>query len=252
MGNIDNDKLNKKYDKYKKNNLPTPNWNDERKIMEYVWFKDDNLQLSDELSYALEEISLAGLYYPYIDKHVESYLKGKKWIRNVVIGHNHGHSFEEVIKALYYSPESFKIEKKDYKYYSAQQLEYLKRIQNYLLLIGLKDLGNNKISNSRFRNKLHKKYYDCVLIEMKSKNINNLIKGKIDYRVVKYHKGYNPDTFEPHKALIVDENNNFRLYVDIIATKYKKRKDIKGYYFTNKPKENSKVIVYYINIIEVL
>ena len=250
---VDLNKFNKRYDKYKKNNLPTPFWDEERQVMEYVCFNNnDELEVYPEISYGLENISLSGLYYPYIDKHVESSLKGKKWIRNVVVGHNHGHSFEEVLKALYYSPESFKIEKKDQKYYSEQELEYLRRIQNYLKLIGLKDLGNDKISNSRFRNKLHKKYSECRFMVMHSRNINNLIKGKLDFRLTKYYKEFNIDDFKPHKALIIDEKDNFKLYVEVIAAKVKKKKDIKGYYFTNKPKDNTKVIIYYLNVLEIL
>lgn len=242
----------KVYDKYKKNNLPTPYWNEEREIKEYVYFDNDNLQVYDELSYALEDITLVSLYYPFIDKHFMSYKKGRKRVYNVVVGHNHAHSFEEVLIALYYSPESFKIEKKDYSYYSEQELEYLKRVQNYLLLIGLKDLGNNKINNNRFRNKLHKKYNECRLIKMNSRNINKLIQGKIDFKVDKYYKGYSIDDFKPHKALIIDEKDNYRLYVDIIGTKTKKAKEIKGYHYNDKPKDNAKVIVYYINVLEIL
>lgn len=242
----------KQYDKFKKNNLPTPYWNEERQIKEYVYFDNENIQVYDELSYALEDITLAGLYYPFIDKHVEGVLKGKKWIKNVVVGHNHGHSFEEVLRALYYSPESFKIEKKDYSYYSEQELQYLKRVQNYLLLIGLKDLGNNKINNNRFRNKLHKKYNECRLIVMNSKNINKLIKGKIDFGVSKYYKGYSTDDFKPYKLLILDEKDNYRLFVEIVGSKTKKGKEVKGYYFNEKPKDNAKVIVNYINILEIL
>nr|MCR4581029.1 hypothetical protein [Bacilli bacterium] len=218
MSKFNFDLFNKRYDKFKKNNLPTPFWDEERQVREYVCFNDDRLQVFNDLNSSLEDITLAGLYYPFVDKHVESYLKGKKWIRNVVVGHNHGHSFEEVVKAVYYSPESFKIEKKDKIYYSEQELEYLKRIQNYLLLIGVKDLGDDKISNARFRNKLQKKYSDCCIIAMHSRNINNLIKGKIDYRITKYSKYYNPDNFTPHKALIVDEKDNFRIYVEVIES----------------------------------
>lgn len=250
MTDFDYDKFNKRYDKYKKNNLPTPFWDEERQVKEYVCFNnDDKLEVYPEISYGLEDISLAGLYYPFIDKHVEGSLKNKKW--TVVVGHNHGHSFEEVLRALYYSPESFKIEKKDYVYYSTQELEYLRRIQNYLKLIGMKDLGKDKISNSRFRNKLHKKYSECAIITMNSRNINKLIKGKLDFRVIKYYKHFNADNFIPHNALIVDEKDNFRLYVKVIATKVKKRKDIKGYHFVTKPKDNTKVIVYYLNVLEV-
>ena len=87
---------------------------------------------------------------------------------------------------------------------------------------------------------------------MNSRNINNLIKGKIDFRITKYYKEYSTEGFTPYKALLVDEKNNYRLYVEIIGTKCKKFKDIKGYYFNEKLKDNSKVIVYYINVIEVL
>ena len=186
----------KVYDKYKKNNLPTPYWNEEREIKEYVYFDNDNLQVYDELSYALEDITLVSLYYPFIDKHFMSYKKGRKRVYNVVVGHNHAHSFEEVLIALYYSPESFKIEKKDYSYYSEQELEYLrteKRAEiadRIKVALGFGDLSENseydeaKGAQAENENKIielenklrHAKIIDESEIDTKTVQVGNTVK----------------------------------------------------------------------------
>ena len=80
-----------------------------------------------------------------------------KYIKKSVVGHSHAHSFEEVVSALYSSPESFSIAKDEEQYYSKQELEYLRRVQKYLLFIGMKDLEKQKVPVSRYRNKIHSK-----------------------------------------------------------------------------------------------
>ena len=52
----------KRYDKFQKNNLPTPFWDDERQTLEYVHFiNEEEREISDDLVYALENITRAGL-----------------------------------------------------------------------------------------------------------------------------------------------------------------------------------------------
>ena len=59
---------------------------------------------------------------------------------NIKNKHSHAHSIEEVIKELYYNPETFNINKEDEYLYSKQELKYLKRLKNILQIIGLKDI----------------------------------------------------------------------------------------------------------------
>lgn len=141
----------KKYDKFRKNNLPTPFWDDERQTLEYVYFcngksvfnnqkVNNELEVNPSLFEALGEIAFTGFYYSFTDRHFIGEKENGKYIWKSVIWHNHAHSFEEVVRALYDSPESFNIAKDEEQYYSKQELEYLRRVQKYLLFIGLKDL----------------------------------------------------------------------------------------------------------------
>lgn len=129
----------KRYDKFKKNNLPTPFWDEERNVLEYVWFDKDGLNVSSNICYGLENISCTELYY--------SFSVGP-------IGHMHDHSFENVVRILYDYPKTFKINKDEEQFYSKQELTYLKRIQEYLISIGLDDVDpSKKVSINRYRNK---------------------------------------------------------------------------------------------------
>lgn len=129
----------KRYDRFKKNNLPTPFWDEERQTLEYAYFYHIRLNLNNEelevyfrLSEALGEIAFTGFYYSFTDKHIISWKdENGKFKQKSVIGHNHAHSFEEVVESLYHFPESFHIAKEEEQYYSKQELEYLKRVQKY-------------------------------------------------------------------------------------------------------------------------
>ncbi len=138
-----------KYEKFKNNNLPTPFWNEERQILEYVYYEKSKnqgktLTVSTNLAECLGDISLIGLYFPFtytikIDHFIEKTING------------HAHFFNDVLKVLYDYPESFKIMKNDESYYSAQELEFIKRVQEYLLQLGLKDLRKTKFARSRYK-----------------------------------------------------------------------------------------------------
>lgn len=128
----------KRYDKFKNNNLPTPYYDKERNVLEYVWFNEEGLNVSDNICWPLESLSNTELYY--------SFSVGP-------IGHMHDHEFSNVVRMLYDYPISFNISKDEEEYYSKQELKYLKRIQEYLVSIGLKDIDpNKKVSINRYRN----------------------------------------------------------------------------------------------------
>ena len=172
MNKLDYEIFSKRYDKFKKNNLPTPFWDEERQVLEYVHFNkeylngDDsqnlNLEINKDLVKALGDIARTGLYYSFISKKIVYMKENGKLINKVEVGHCHAHSFEEVVRMLYDFPESFLISKEDEEFYSKQELDYLKKTQNYLLLIGLKDLETLKVPVSRYRNKKHSKYRETV------------------------------------------------------------------------------------------
>ena len=143
----------KRYDKFKRNNLPTPFWDEERQTLEYVsydseldyWnnlFKtededfDRKLNVNYSIVEALEDIAFTGFYYPYTCGYF-SLAKVTDEDHNLKIkkGHTHSHSFEQVVKSLYDFPESFSISKDEEQFYSKQQLKYLRRVQKYLLFI---------------------------------------------------------------------------------------------------------------------
>lgn len=164
----------KRYDKFKKNNLPTPFWDEERQIFEYVRYDsqldyynnniknknedfDRRLNINRNIVEALGDISSINFYYSYTCSYfTEEKLDEDNYSLKLVKGHTHSHYFEDVVNALYSFPESFNISKEEEQFYSEQQLKYLRRVQKYLILIGLKDIDSIKPSIKRYRNEKQK------------------------------------------------------------------------------------------------
>ena len=130
----------KKFDKFKKYNMPYPFFDCERQVLEYV---NKDMLMSDTgeqeyisrkpmLSEALSEIISSFFYYSFNTRIEDE--EG-----NTYSGHSHAHNFEEGVAACYAYPEHFDILEEDKKYYSEQQLLFLKRLKKYLLFIGIKD-----------------------------------------------------------------------------------------------------------------
>ena len=128
----------KRYDKFEKNNLPTPFWDEKRQTLEYVnignrknIYNFDNInnkmKVYSNLTSALEDLVDINFYYPFYAKHQELTKNGNKF----VVGNTHTHSFENVVQSLYESPESFYISSEDEEFYSKQELRYLKKLQKY-------------------------------------------------------------------------------------------------------------------------
>lgn len=172
MNNFEYKKNTKRYEKFKKCNLPVPFWDEERQVREYVFY-DKNFYSNateewqyyivySDLSRALEDLALTSLYFSY---NCGGYHMNEDGTFRFEVGHSHAHALEEVIEDLYKYPETFKILPEDEEFYSKRELQYLKDIQNYLISIGLKDIGEPKydeegnpvIDFDRYQNKNREK-----------------------------------------------------------------------------------------------
>lgn len=236
--------FNLRYEKFKKNNLPTPFWDKERQVLEYVFYDKDDYSINSNLTDALS--NKFSLYYPF--NCLITTIDGNK-----KIGHCHEHTFEEVVRDLYNYPVSFNIPKKDEIYYSKQELNYLKILKNYLLLVGLTDMPDT-VKISRYRNKLVKKYQNAIIIKLTNREINDIIKGKRVFFAVKKNR-YNKDLKKYSKGelqyLIVDEKNNFRLLIEYVEKKKQQYSEIKKQVRASKTKDTDDMMVHYFKIIEV-
>ena len=253
----------KRYDKFINNNLPTPFWDDERQVQEYVYFYNgksffnmeiakDELNVYSNLSDALGDIAFTSFYYPFTDSHIKCWKDEKgKIIREVVTEHSHSHSFEGVVESLYYSPETFNISKDEESYYSKQELEYLRRVQKYLLFIGMKDITLKKDSK-RYSNAKHSKYENVLIYEFSDFTLNKIINGERDFRVIKWFPEYTNRIYKPkeYQALVVDKDDNFKMFIEFTNEEVKLYKDIKKL-CDNNFNDNDKVILIHFKILEV-
>ena len=248
MEKFDYKTFRKRYDKFKNNNLPTPFWDRERQVLEYVFYEKDKYHSDFNISNNLTDSfsNKISLYYPF--NCVIATKDGKR-----KIGPCHEHSFESVIRNLYDYPVSFSISKKDEIYYSKQELDYLKLLKNYFLLVGLSDIPDN-VRVSRFRNKLVKKYQKCIIITLDNRVINNIIKGKCLFFAVKKSKD-NSQLIKYRKGelqyLITDKKGHFRLLIEYVERKQEKYSDIKKYVKVPNTKDNNYVMVSFFKIIEI-
>ena len=243
MSRFDYKTFNKRYEKFKKNNLPTPFLDRERKTVEYVFYDQDKLNVYKNLTDAF--MSKISLFYPF---NCAMFTKeGQK-----VIGHCHEHSFEDVVRDLYKYPVSFNITKKDEIYYTKRELSYLKILKNYLLLIGLNDIGDN-VKVTRYRNKLEEKYQSAIITQLDNRQINNIIKGKCVFFAVKKTKT-NKDIRKYNKGelqyLVIDNKYNFRLLIEYVEKRKQKYQEIKKQVKVTNTKDNDDVMVYYFKVLE--
>ncbi len=248
MADFDYKTFNKRYEKFKKNNLPTPFWDRERQVLEYVFYDKDYCNDGYFVSNSLVDSFSNKLSFRYQFNSITITKDGKK-----KVGHRHAHSFEEVVRDLYDYPVSFNVPRKDEFYYSKQELSYLKILKNYLLLVGLNDVEDN-IRVSRYRNKLVKKYQNAIIIQLDNREINNIIKGRRVFFAVKKNK-YNKDLKKYKKGelqyLIIDNKHNFRLLIEYTEDKMQKYEEIKKQVKVSNTKDKDEVIVHYFKVLEV-
>ena len=77
--------------------------------------------------------------------------------------------------------------------------------------------------------------------------------AKRDFRLIEYYKGFKPKIYKSneYQALIVDKNNNFKLFVEFTYDELKKYKDIKKLCNNKELKDNDKVIICHFKILEI-
>jgi len=235
------DKFDKRYEKFKDNNLPTPFYDEERKVFEYVSF-NENLFVDSDLIYPLGDISWSYLLYPYYIKDYARLENDNK--AKLQLFHSHSHNFKDVLYDLYMHPESFKISDEDKEYYSRQELDYLDKIQKFLNLIKLKDIYKGK--KNRYNNNLYNKYKEAHFIRLDNDIINLMINNKLNYIVssINYDIG---KTF-----LILDKENNYKLFIKTTNKERCLYSDIKMYYPNDVYKDDTKLNKYSFEIVEYL
>lgn len=249
--------FNKRYDRFKRCNLPAPFFDDERQVFEYVYFenepdKDKRLVVSHNLYNAFEYIIWDQFYYPFNSRHYVGYYdEDGKYVHKEEIGHVHEHDFDCVIRWVYEFPETFSIDKEDEHFYSEQELRFIKHLQNYLLFIGIKDLKYNEKRTTRSFNKKRKKYENAYIRACSDKKIKEILSGELNYDVYKYQEGYELKNYKKGECicLVVNTDDKFVMSLEFGNSELKSYKDVKKYYKMDL-KDNDKVIVSYFKIKE--
>ena len=239
----------KRFKKFKNFNLPASFYDKERNVSDYAYYdKNNKLCYSSNLLDPFKEIINIEFYYTC---HSKYFIEDNNEII-IEEGFYFSDSFEEIIELLYDFPESFKLLDDDKRKYNEQQIQFLTRLKNYLLLIGLKDLKNNKIPLDRYKNKLQEKYKDAHIIKFQNKILKDFINKKynFDYRkfILDRQIINKEDNF---KALLVDEDENFRLYIRFLDSEVKKYKEIKNIINDEKLKDEDEVVLRYFEILEI-
>lgn len=259
-------KRNKKrnYNKiYKNCSLPYLYYDKKRETTFWLSFDKKNKEYneSQNLDYALEDFVRSGLVYHY-QANIYS-ANGRNERPSYRIKVSHCHRFEEVIKALYKYPDTFVIPKEYLNEYSEQELQYLKHIQNYFHIIGLKDEKRSKelmeitakvdeLYNQKRTIRNHfqlKKYWklECkisrndriercnntkasLFLDYRNMYIDNeqiiesILKEERDYRI--YRKHYKKHSRVGERHFLIDKEENYRAILEFVSEEEIKFKDL--------------------------
>lgn len=260
----------KQYDKFRSNNLPTSYWNEQRQTLEYVYWDANesyyrsivkhkkevfpsNLCVERTLTEALGNIAFTGFYYSFQSKYFSIERNNEELEEKIKFGHKHAHSFEEVVHSLYDFPESFQIPKEDEEFYSKQELAYLRRVQKYLLFIGLKDLEKRKPSVLRYRNKNQQKYSNVMIHSFSNDSIEAFLHKERNFFITEYYSGckeYESYSSGERRILITDLEDNFKLFIECISREVKSFADLQYFYPNSDLTLEDKVLVTTFQILE--
>ena len=251
----------KRFERFKGNSLPTPVWDEERKVLEYVYYDnsvleaeensiDTGVRVDRSIVNSLGDIAYVNLFYTFTSKYFTKEKTEDEFVEQ--IGKTHAHSFEEVVRNLYDFPESFRIKKEDVEHYSRQQLLYLRRVQKYLLFLGMKDIEAYQITQDRYKNVLQHKYNKAYIYEYSKETIEDFKNYKRNFIVNEYNERYHAEGEKPvdYYALITDELSNFKLYVHFSMRKIVDYKSIKDVYQDNTLKDEDRVVITYFDILD--
>ncbi len=152
------------------------------------------------------------------------------------------HNFNDVIEAVYFYPESFIIPDKYKDDYSKQAIAFLNKLQNYLMIINVKDTVDSKekinFERKYIKAKRGKKYFkELAKMEAKATITRACNKKCIKYRDVEYLKAddniiaailkedkktrifrqySNSSSRVGKKYFVLDNDNNYKLLIEII------------------------------------
>ena len=121
------------------------------------------------------------------------------------------------------------------------------------MFIGVKDLDTPKRAVSRYRNKIHSKYENVLIYGFKDEVIANIKNGKRNFRAIDWYPSYiGPREYKPneYQALIVDMEDNFKMFVEFTHEEVKLYKEIKNAYKREDLKDSDKLIVKYFKVLE--
>ena len=144
--------------------------------------------------------------------------------------------------------------KEEEKYYSEQELKFLKRVRKYLLFIGVKDDLSPRRSMKRYRNPLQKKYKDIYVRSLPNEYIEKIINGEVNYIIQHYNEEYSKEeNFKPkeYRNLLCDFDYDIRLLVEYKKSRIKEYKEVKELYKNEEMKDTDKVLVVYFDIKEI-
>lgn len=263
MKDVDLKKFMKRYDGFKQYNLPVPFFDEERQVLEYVYYDDNSiasqieenplydnkLMIDADLVNALGNITYSGFYYSYNSKIYKYHEDGT---RESVVGHTHAHAFSEVVNDLYYYPESFSINSDEEQYFSEQELKYLKRVQAYLLFIGLIDVSDiyEERDNSRYNNALQHKYGMSYLKKCTNKDIEDVLNGTKVLEVRKCLAYDENHKLEDYRNLMMNDDYQIKVWVLYNNSRIMLYKDIKDKCQLEDCSDDEKVVVADITILE--
>lgn len=202
--------------------------------------EENNINEYNELSEAFSDIIKLNFSYNY-EITYKYYDAEDDTLKSEII-QGHCHTFNELVKVLYDYPESFKIPKNFLEDYSLKEINYLKRLQNYLLLINLKDKTDSKeninlqkkyknnSNNKKFiheLNKLNEEEEIKRVCNKKALNYNNagyfvasddilkaILNGDKKTRIFRQYS-FSKSRINK-KYFILDENNNYKALISII------------------------------------
>lgn len=229
--------------------LPYPYWSEKRDTFLWVYYDKNRkkFETQSELYEALGDICCTGFTYHYRSLSYLRYREDKKEVYKVT--ESHGHNFNEIVKAVYDYPETFAIPDDCLEEYSKQEVCYLKRVQNYLRLIGLKDYKISKEREevgekwdviyekekrtildkikkrhyeiiehklikkeklARYENTKVKEYADCFYMHIeKEKVLQAMLDGTKDYRIFSYCRTRIGDRY-----FLLDDEENFHALIE--------------------------------------
>lgn len=130
-------------------------------------------------------------------------------------------------------------------------MRYLRRVQKYLLFIGLKDIDDTKkIPVSRYRNKNQEKYANLRIYRFNNFYFEQVLKKKKDFMIFGWFPTHDKAALIEKQALVSDMEDNIRLLIKFTNEEIKLYKEIKDVYQNKEFKDDEKVIIAHFKILK--